>query len=83
MTVRPRVLRTPQAAEYVGLSPHTLENLRSAREGPAFFKLGRVVVYEIAELDRWFDGQREPRFPDGDSALSTAGVQHGPRGSRS
>ena len=58
MAVRPRALRTPQAAEYVGLSPHTLENLRSDGAGPQFFKIGRVVVYDVADLDSWLDAQR-------------------------
>jgi predicted DNA-binding transcriptional regulator AlpA len=31
-----RVLRTPEAAEYVGLSASTLEKLRLTGNGPAF-----------------------------------------------
>ena len=58
MALRPRALRTPQAAEYVGLSPHTLENLRSDGTGPRFFKIGRVVVYDVADLDSWLEAQR-------------------------
>ena len=58
MALRPRSLRTQQAAQYIGLSPHTLENLRSAGGGPRFFKMGRVVVYDVADLDRWVEAQR-------------------------
>ena len=58
MDVRPKVLRTPKAAGYLGLSPHTLENLRSAGSGPRFFKIGRAVVYDVADLDRWLESQR-------------------------
>ncbi len=58
MHLRPRALRTRQAAEYIGLSPHTLENLRSTGRGPRFFKLGRVVVYELGDLDLWLEAQR-------------------------
>ena len=54
-----RVLRTPQAAEYVGLSASTLEKLRLTGNGPAFQKAGaKIVVYFPEELDRWLNAQR-------------------------
>ena len=48
-------LRTSDAAAYLGLSPRTLESLRHRGEGPAFAKLGRAVVYDTRDLDRWFE----------------------------
>lgn len=51
-----RILRTPEAARYVGLSASTLEKLRLVGQGPAWVRLGlRAVGYEIADLDRWLD----------------------------
>jgi predicted DNA-binding transcriptional regulator AlpA len=50
----PLHLRTPAAAEYVGLSASTLEKLRLTGGGPAYFKSGRkIVVYRPQDLDEW------------------------------
>lgn len=55
-----RVLRTPDAAEYLGVSESWLEKLRLRREGPRFVRLGhRAVGYDIRDLDRWLDRHRE------------------------
>lgn len=48
-----RRLRTPEAAEYLGLSVSTLEKLRSAGGGPPFAAIGRAVSYAVADLDAW------------------------------
>ncbi len=54
-----RILRTPNAAAYVGLSASTLEKLRLTGDGPAFIRLGgRAVGYDIRDLDAWLDDQR-------------------------
>jgi predicted DNA-binding transcriptional regulator AlpA len=50
-----RRLRTGPAAEYVGLSERTLEKLRVIGGGPRYAKLGRAVVYDTADLDRWVE----------------------------
>jgi excisionase family DNA binding protein len=47
------VLPTETAATYLGLSPKTLETLRTRGGGPPFLKLGRRVVYRKADLDTW------------------------------
>jgi predicted DNA-binding transcriptional regulator AlpA len=46
-------LPTIAAAEYLGLSPATLETLRTRGGGPPFVKLGRRVVYRREDLDAW------------------------------
>ncbi len=51
----PGAYTTPVAAEYLGLSPATLETLRSRGGGPPFVKLGRRVVYRQVDLDRWLE----------------------------
>ncbi|MCW0206021.1 MAG: helix-turn-helix domain-containing protein [Achromobacter sp.] len=46
-------MRTKQAAYRVGLSASTLEKLRVYGGGPRYAKLGRAVVYDVADLDAW------------------------------
>lgn len=59
-----KILRTPAAGEYIGLSPSTLEKLRCLGEGPNFIRLGaRIVGYEVAELDRWIEERRSSSQP--------------------
>ena len=55
-----RILRTPAAAEYVGLSASALEKMRLTGDGPAFLRLGgRAVGYDVHDLDRWLEDQRQ------------------------
>jgi predicted DNA-binding transcriptional regulator AlpA len=51
----PRFLRTAEAARFLGLSPRTLEKHRTYGTGPQYRKLGGVVVYSLADLERWAD----------------------------
>jgi predicted DNA-binding transcriptional regulator AlpA len=54
-----RVLRTPQAAEYVGLSASTLEKFRLNGNGPVYQKAGpKIVVYRPEDLETWLSTQR-------------------------
>lgn len=46
-------LNAAQAALYVGLSPRTLEKMRTHGGGPRFRKHGRYVRYHIVDLDAW------------------------------
>ena len=46
-------LRTPDAGRYLGLSGRTLEKHRTYGTGPAYHKLGGVVVYAVADLNEW------------------------------
>lgn len=46
-------IRVREAADYVGLSKSTLDKLRCYGTGPRYFKLGRAVVYDTADLDAW------------------------------
>lgn len=49
------MLRTPQAAEYLGLAPATLAKWRVVGGGPRDHKLGRTVVYDPVDLRAWLD----------------------------
>ena len=54
-----RILRTGEAACYVGLSGSTLEKLRLAGGGPRYVRLGpRAIGYDLSDLDAWLDSQR-------------------------
>lgn len=54
-----RVLRTPEAAEYVGLSRSTLEKLRLTGKGPLYEKAGpKIVIYHPEDLDAWLSANR-------------------------
>lgn len=46
-------IRVKEAASYVGLSKSSLDKLRCFGGGPRFFKLGRAVIYDVADLDAW------------------------------
>ena len=46
-------LDTTQAAEYVKLSPATLQKMRVLGSGPKYRKHGRYVRYHIDDLDAW------------------------------
>ena len=68
-----RILRTSQAAEYVGLSRSTLEKKRLLSDGPHFIRLGgKAVGYDIRDLDEWLDRQREATADDGGHPRSAA-----------
>jgi excisionase family DNA binding protein len=54
----PKYLHTESAASYLGLSKSTLEKSRISGNGPPFRKLGRRVLYAIADLDAWADNCR-------------------------
>jgi len=51
--VRPRYLKTPDAATHLGLSPRTLEKHRCYGTGPIYRRLGGRIVYAIDDLDAW------------------------------
>lgn len=51
----PRLLRTPEAARLLGLSPRTLEKHRTYGTGPVYRKIGGRVVYAVDDLHTWLD----------------------------
>jgi predicted DNA-binding transcriptional regulator AlpA len=60
-----RFMRTPQAADYLGLSPSTLEKFRLTGNGPPYLKAGpKIVVYRQEDLDAWLEGNRRRSTSD-------------------
>ncbi len=54
-----RWLRPPAAGEYLGgISTSTLAKWRLAGTGPAYSKAGRVIVYDIEDLDAHLTSRR-------------------------
>lgn len=51
----PRLLRTPEAGRFLGLSGRTLEKHRTYGTGPTYRKIGGRVVYTIEDLQNWAD----------------------------
>ncbi|MBN8942719.1 MAG: helix-turn-helix domain-containing protein [Bradyrhizobium sp.] len=49
----PRLLRTPDAARFLGISLRTLEKHRTYGTGPVYRKIGGRVVYAIEDLQAW------------------------------
>lgn len=53
------ILRTPSAAEFLGLAPSTLEKYRINGGGPVFIRLGvRAVGYRVQDLRDWLHSRR-------------------------
>ena len=48
-----RRLSVEEASSYTGLSCSTLNKLRCSGGGPRFAKVGRRVIYNVADLDAW------------------------------
>lgn len=42
-----------KAAERYGTNKGTLANLRTAKKGPPYLKVGRKVLYRVDEFEKW------------------------------
>ena len=51
----PRLLRTQEAARFLGISIRTLEKHRTYGTGPTYKKIGGRVLYAIRDLEEWAD----------------------------
>lgn len=47
------------AAAFLGLQPNTLEVWRSQASGPTFVRVGRKVMYAVADLRQWMAERRQ------------------------
>ena len=78
-----RYLTNDEAADFLRLSPRTLEKQRVIGGGPRFRKFGRRVMYSVADLDpradaRSFEATSDPEYAEHHSGDSRDG-QHGRR----
>ena len=72
-----RYLTNDEAADYLRLSPRTLEKQRVIGGGPKFRKFGRRVMYAVADLDAWaetrsFETTSDPEYAEHHLADSRA-----------
>ncbi|MCZ0990429.1 helix-turn-helix transcriptional regulator [Streptomyces diastatochromogenes] len=60
-TPRTAFLNVKGAAEYLGLSPHTLYVWRHRRQGPPSFRMGPRgrVMYRLEAVDAWIREQEQ------------------------
>ena len=58
------------ASQHVGLSVSTLNKRRVFGGGPVFLKLGRRVVYDLADLDAWLATKRRRSTSDAGQGLA-------------
>lgn len=49
----PRLLRTKEAARFLGISLRTLEKHRTYGTGPTYRKIGGRVLYAVRDLESW------------------------------
>jgi Helix-turn-helix domain len=59
----PEKLTSRQAAEYIGVTPSTLDVWRCKRVShqPPYHKRGRKVIYLKPDLDKYIEGNRHER----------------------
>ena len=58
------MLAAADAAKYLGLALQTLAKMRLSGGSPAYFKLGRRVLYKRADLDAWVAARRRRSTSD-------------------
>ena len=75
--IPPRMLRTAEAARFLGLSGRTLEKHRTFGTGPAYKKIGGRVIYAVGDLQAWAD--RGARTSTTDPAASVVHPARRPR----
>jgi len=57
--IAPEYLDTQAAAQFIGLSPLTLEQWRSEGKGPTFCRVGRAIRYSVQDLRAFMDATRQ------------------------
>ena len=65
-----RMLITEDAAAYLGLSVQALAKMRWSGDSPAFFKVGRRVLYDRDELETWLAKRKRRSTSDAGKDLA-------------
>jgi len=79
MTNNPLTLTAGEAAKLLGLAPSTLAKLRLNGNGPLYCKLGRRVVYRLADLEQWLQSRTVRDTSDADARFLKALTAAHPR----
>ena len=53
-----RYWNTKRAADYLGVSPDTLNRMRLTGDGPRYAKLGGRVIYDPSDIDAWVEANK-------------------------
>ncbi len=53
-----RYWNTKHAADYLGISPATLNRMRLTGDGPRYAKAGSRVIYAPSDLDVWVEANK-------------------------
>jgi predicted DNA-binding transcriptional regulator AlpA len=72
MTNYTLTLTAGEAAKMLGLAPSTLAKLRLNGNGPLYCKLGRRVVYRVADLEHWLQSRTVRDTSDADARFLRA-----------
>ena len=70
-----RYLTNNEAADFLRLSPRTLEKQRVIGGGPRFRKFGRRVMYAIVDLETWADARSFEMTSDPEYTARHPGVR--------
>ena len=70
-----RYLTNDEAAEFLRLSPRTLEKQRVIGGGPRFRKFGRRVMYAVVDLETWADARSFEMTSDPEYTTRRPGVR--------
>ncbi|OGU22397.1 MAG: hypothetical protein A2580_02780 [Hydrogenophilales bacterium RIFOXYD1_FULL_62_11] len=70
-----RYLTNDEAAEFLRLSPRTLEKQRVIGGGPRFRKFGRRVMYAVVDLETWADARSFEMTSDPEYSARRPGVR--------
>src|SRR5712691_7748261 len=83
MSPNSRRHRSRSAAKHIGMSPSWLAKRRMAGLPPAYLKLGKSVIYDEDELDRFLATCRRRSTSESDQAeQKKVDAPHGPRATR-
>ncbi len=66
----PVFLNNDEAAQFLNLSPRTLEKQRVIGGGPRFRKFGRRVLYAVSDLEVWANARTFETTSDPDYTVS-------------
>jgi Helix-turn-helix domain len=58
------MLNAADAAAYCGSTASTFAKLRVTGGGPVYIKIGKRVIYDPADLDRWLAAHRRASVSD-------------------
>ncbi len=61
MELKEKWLTPSQASQQLGIAEQTLQNFRCQGRGPVYSKIGRVIRYNVVDLDTWLAEHRQDR----------------------